>query len=89
VYQHMNATALGVFWPNLASRSVTLNGRDVFEFEDIDKWVLDPDGLRSYHLSYTPEEKFPCGAPSGGGCDEAMGRLYALLLAFHAQRTAA
>jgi hypothetical protein len=45
VYQHMNARPVGVYWPNKESGQITVLGRTVFEFEDLDYWLLDPYGL--------------------------------------------
>jgi hypothetical protein len=47
--QHMISKPLGVFWPDRQSNDVFVNGRPVFEFENIDSWIIDPDSLKKSH----------------------------------------
>lgn len=54
VGQHMISKPLGVFWPDKATRKVFVNGRPIFDFENIDNWVIDPDNLEKYHKQLKP-----------------------------------
>lgn len=47
VYQYMQAAPLAVFWPSKASGSTHLQGRPCLGYERIDRWIFDPDTLRS------------------------------------------
>jgi hypothetical protein len=47
VYQYMDATALGVYWPKKANGQVHLSGRPILGYERIDNFVIDPDTFRS------------------------------------------
>ena len=50
VYQHMNARAVGVYWPKKEDDSFKnrkLMGRSMFDFEDTDYWFIDPETLRT------------------------------------------
>jgi hypothetical protein len=47
VYQYMDAAPLGVYWPNKSDGIVHLQGRPCLGYERIDRFVLDPDTLRS------------------------------------------
>lgn len=47
VYQYMKSAPLAVFWPDKNSGAVHLHGRRCLGYERIDRWVLDPDTLRS------------------------------------------
>ncbi|MFZ5956798.1 hypothetical protein ACOXVJ_04695 [Pseudomonas knackmussii] len=49
VGQHMISKPLGVFWPSMNDRKVYVNGRPIFDFENIDNWIIDPDTLEKYH----------------------------------------
>lgn len=47
VHQYMQSGPYGVFWPNKESGKVHLHGRACLGYERIDRWVLDPDTLRT------------------------------------------
>jgi hypothetical protein len=47
VYQYMSTAPLGVYWPDKASGRIVLQGRATLGYERIDRFVLDPDTLRS------------------------------------------
>jgi hypothetical protein len=47
VYQYMDAAPLGVYWPKKSDGIVHLQGRPCLGYERIDRFVLDPDTLRS------------------------------------------
>jgi hypothetical protein len=47
VYQYMSTAPLGVYWPDKASGRIVLHGRATLGYERIDRFVLDPDTLRS------------------------------------------
>jgi hypothetical protein len=47
VYQYMDATVLGVHWPDRLNGDVYLQGRRCLGYERIERFVLDPDTLRS------------------------------------------
>lgn len=57
VDQHVNARAVGVYWPNRASGHVTLLGRPALGYENLDVWILDPDTLHLYHRQFAPAEE--------------------------------
>ncbi len=59
VYQYLQSAPLGVYWPNKASRRITLQGRPCLGYERLDRWIFDPDKLRSEKV--TPLEKGPLG----------------------------
>jgi len=50
VYQHLNCRATGVYWPDVESQQVNLLGRPLFDYENIDAWILDPDRLYTSRL---------------------------------------
>jgi hypothetical protein len=56
VYQYMRTAPIGVFWPDKASGKVHLQGRPCLGYERIDRWVLDPDTLRSERQPDEPDE---------------------------------
>lgn len=56
VYQYMNATPIAVYWPNKSSGQISLLGRPVLGYENIDPWILDPDTLRTSHPKYSSKE---------------------------------
>lgn len=47
VYQYMQAAPLAVYWPSKSSGSANLQGRPCLGYERIDRWIFDPDALRS------------------------------------------
>lgn len=47
VYQYMQAAPLAVYWPSKSSGNVNLQGRPCLGYERIDRWIFDPDTLRS------------------------------------------
>jgi hypothetical protein len=47
VYQYMDSAPLGVWWPNAAEGHVHLQGRRTLGYERTERFVLDPDTLRS------------------------------------------
>jgi len=53
VYQYMQTAPLAVYWPNRQSGQVVLQGRPCLGYEQIDRWVLDPDTLTSEHRAYS------------------------------------
>lgn len=55
--QHMHSKHIGVFWPNKQSNKRYVNGRPVFEFENIDNWILDPDTLEKHHQNFPATSK--------------------------------
>ncbi|PJZ70819.1 hypothetical protein CH373_05995 [Leptospira perolatii] len=59
VYQHMNSRVFGVYWPNKDSKKITINGRELIGYENIQNWIIDPDTLVSEKFtktSYTEED---------------------------------
>lgn len=52
--QHVNARAVGVYWPDRNSKQVTLLGRPALGYENLDAWVLDPETLKLHHPHYNP-----------------------------------
>jgi hypothetical protein len=54
VYQYLESAPLAVYWPHRASGSICLSGRPILGYERIDRWILDPDSLRSEHMSHSP-----------------------------------
>jgi hypothetical protein len=52
VSQHMNSRHTAVYWPTKENGKVFLGGRPVFEFENIENWIIDPDSFESSHLHY-------------------------------------
>jgi hypothetical protein len=53
VYQYMQTAPLAVYWPNRQSGQVVLQGRPCLGYEQIDRWVLDPDTLISHHRAFS------------------------------------
>jgi len=47
VYQYMQTAPIGVFWPQRKRGKVSLQGRICLPYEYTDRWVLDPDTLRT------------------------------------------
>lgn len=47
VYQYMQAAPLAVYWPSKSSGAAHLQGRPCLGYERIDRWIFDPDALRS------------------------------------------
>ncbi len=45
--QHMNTRVLSVRWPD-SNGKPTLMGRPLFDYENTDNWIFDPDDLRMY-----------------------------------------
>ena len=56
VYQYMRSAPLGVYWPNKATGKVFLFGRPCLGYENIDRWVLDPDTLESHSPTYSRDD---------------------------------
>jgi hypothetical protein len=50
VSQHMNARHTAIYWPTKTTGNVFLGGRQIFDFEQIENWILDPDRLEKRHL---------------------------------------
>ncbi len=67
VYQYMRSTTMGVYWPNKAQGLVHLQGRACLGYERVDRWVMDPDTLKSERQP-TPVEPSVIPPP---GSDEA------------------
>jgi len=63
VYPYFQATPLAVYWPNRASRTVVLQGRPCLGYENIDRWILDPDTLTSHHPAFSPTAMSEPGGP--------------------------
>ncbi|OIQ87067.1 hypothetical protein GALL_310920 [mine drainage metagenome] len=53
VYQYMRTAPLGLYWPSKKSGSIHLQGRACLGYEQIDRWVLDPDTLVSERPLYS------------------------------------
>lgn len=47
VYQYMETAPIGVFWPDKKTGKIHLQGRLCLGYEGTDRWILDPDTLRS------------------------------------------
>lgn len=45
VYQHTNTIPIPVLWPNRNSGHVSMLGRKLLQYENVDEWSLDPDSL--------------------------------------------
>jgi hypothetical protein len=43
IYEHMNAYAFGVYWPDRATGTVNLLGRPLMPYEKPPSGVIDPD----------------------------------------------
>jgi hypothetical protein len=43
IAEHMNTRVMAVKWPAGTNKSITLLGRPLFEYENVDNWILDPD----------------------------------------------
>ncbi len=56
VYQYMQTAPLAVYWPNRRSGQVVLQGRPCLGYEQIDRWVLDPDTLKSHHRAFSKKD---------------------------------
>jgi len=55
IYQYMDSTPLGVYWPDRKANRITLLGRPILAYENFDHWILDPDTLHSSHLKHSPK----------------------------------
>ncbi|MBI4911728.1 MAG: hypothetical protein HY823_03235 [Acidobacteria bacterium] len=55
VYQFMSTAPLGIFWPDRTTGTVHIHGRPCLGYENIDRWVLDPDTCVSTNLVYSPD----------------------------------
>jgi hypothetical protein len=53
ICQHMTSRHLAIHWPNKNNGKVFLSGRPVFDFENIDSWILDPDTFQKTHKHLT------------------------------------
>lgn len=68
VYQYMHTAPVGVFWPNRSSGAIYLQGRPCLGYENIDRWVIDPDTLRTQKQSRRADSS---AKPTGGqGCPD-------------------
>jgi hypothetical protein len=47
IYQYMHSMPVSVFWPDKASNQLTLLGRPLLKYENIQPWALDPDTLKT------------------------------------------
>jgi hypothetical protein len=56
VHQFMQATPIGVYWPDKASGRVSIQGRLTLDYENIDRYILDPDTLHQ-ESPYLPEDE--------------------------------
>jgi hypothetical protein len=56
VYQYMRSSPLCVQWPNRDGGKVFLQGRDCLGYENIDRWILDPDTLESTSPFYSKND---------------------------------
>jgi len=65
VSQHMNTMQTAVYWPSKQDGSIYLGGRPIFDYENIDSWVLDPDTFQKEH------QVFNWSNPHGNGTAEA------------------
>lgn len=45
VYQHTNTIPIPVLWPDRGSGHVSMLGRQLLGYENVDEWALDPDSL--------------------------------------------
>ena len=78
VHQFMQATPIGVYWPDKTSGGVSIQGRLTLDRENIDRYVLDPDTLQleSPYLSESERairtESFLAG-PQRGQTNSASG----------------
>lgn len=69
VSQHMNTRHTAVYWPSRSSGGIFLGGRQIFDFERIENWIIDPDSLEKFHLFHQDRaQQLPSadGAASGG-----------------------
>jgi hypothetical protein len=53
VYQYMNAAPLAVRWGAPGTETPHLLGRPLLGYEQIDRWILDPDTLVSGHPNHS------------------------------------
>jgi len=49
IYQHINTIAIPIYWPTKISNKITLLGRTLFGYENVDEWVLDPDTFERHN----------------------------------------
>ena len=54
VYQYMDTTVQGVFWPNKKNGRIHLQGRPCLGYERMERFVMDPDLLRSEAMVPVP-----------------------------------
>lgn len=54
VHQFMQATPIGVYWPNKSDGGVFIQGRRTVGYENINRYILDPDTLE-LESPYLPE----------------------------------
>lgn len=52
ISQHMNSRHTAVYWPKKEGGKIHLGGRPVFDFENIENWIIDPDTFTSDHLMF-------------------------------------
>jgi hypothetical protein len=45
VYQHTSTLPIPVLWPDRKSDHVSMLGRQLVEYENVDEWALDPDSM--------------------------------------------
>ena len=53
VYQYMRSAPLGVYWPSKLEGKAFIQGRLCLGYENIDRWILDPDTLISQSPTYS------------------------------------
>jgi len=53
VYQYMRSAPLGVYWPSKLMGKAYIQGRVCLGYENIDRWILDPDTLISHSPIYS------------------------------------
>ncbi|GJE12093.1 hypothetical protein [Methylobacterium longum] len=54
VYQYMDAAVQGIFWPSKEEGRIHLQGRPCLGYERIERFIMDPDTLRSEAMTFTP-----------------------------------
>lgn len=52
VSQHMNSRQTAIYWPTKEHGEVFIGGRPVFDFENIENWIMDPDTFESTHTHF-------------------------------------
>lgn len=66
IAEHMNTRVFAIKWPNAESKAVTLMGRRIFDYENTDNWVLDPDTLnvtRPRSFGHREDDEGSCEPP--------------------------